>query len=52
MPAKVIVTEITEELGVSQGSFVVRNIGAIEESTQCLAERRFRDSVLLDQQAF
>ena len=50
--AKVIVTEIIEELGISQGPFVVRNIGAVEEIAQCLAERRFRDSVLLDQQAF
>ena len=52
VPAEVIVTQITEELGISQGPFVERNIGAIEEPAQCLAERRFRDSVFLDQQAF
>ena len=48
MLAKVIVTEIIEELRVSQGPFVVRNIGAVEERAQCLAECRFRDAVLLD----
>jgi hypothetical protein len=48
VPAKVIVTEIMEELGISQGPFVVRNIGAIEERAECLAERRFRDLVLFD----
>ena len=52
MPAKVIVTEIIEELGISQGPFVVWNIGTVEERAQCFAERGFRDSILLDQQAF
>ena len=52
MPAKVIVTEIIEKLGVSQGPFVVGNIGAIEKRTQCLAERRFRDSIFFDQHTF
>ena len=52
VPAKVIVTEIIEKLGISQGPCVVGNIGAVEEHAQCLAERRFRDSVLLDQQTF
>jgi hypothetical protein len=52
VPAKVIVTEIIEELGIGQGPFVVRNIGALEERAECLAEYRFRDPVFLDQQAF
>jgi hypothetical protein len=52
VPAEVIVTQIAEELGISQGPFVERNIGAFEEPAECLAERRFRDSILLDQQAF
>jgi hypothetical protein len=52
MPAKVIVTEIIEKVGISDGPFVVRDIGAIEERAQCLAERRFRNSVFLNQQAF
>ena len=50
--AKVIVTQIIEELGISQGPFVVRNVGAVEELAQCLAERRFWDPIPLDQQAF
>ena len=52
MPAKVIVTQIIEELRISQRPFVERNIGTVEEITQCLAERRFRDPVFLDQQTF
>ena len=50
--AKIIETEIIEELGISQGPVVERNIGAIEELAQYLAERRFRDPIPLDQQAF
>ena len=52
MSAKVIVTKVTEELGVSQGPVVVWNIGAIEERAQCFTEHRFRNSVFLDQQTF
>ncbi len=48
MSAKVVVTESAEELGIGQGPFVVRNIGAIKERAQCLAEHSFRDSVFFD----
>ena len=52
VPTKIIVTQIIEEFGIGQGPFVERNIGAIEKRAQYLAEHRFWDSVLFDQQAF
>jgi hypothetical protein len=50
--AEVIVAQIIEKLGISQGSSVVRNIGAVEEGTQSLSEHGFRDSVSFEKQTF
>src|SRR5678809_1217503 len=52
VPSEIVLTEIIEELGISQGPFVVWNIGTVEKRAQGFAQCRFRDSVFLEQQAF
>ena len=49
---KVIVTEISHEFWISDGPFVIWNIRTVEIPAQRLAERRFGDTVFLDQHAF
>lgn len=52
VPSEIVFTEIIEELGISQGPFVVWDIGTVEKRAQGFAECSFRDSIFLEQQAF
>ena len=50
--SKIIETEVFQEVGIDDGSFIIGNVRALIKLTERRPECRFRQAILIEQEGF